>query len=326
MTDYYDLMGVESGADKEVVRAAYRDRLEGASQSERAKLNKAWNVLSDPVQRGRYDEYLAGDSEFGGDDGDDDDVPTRPVRSGRATRERASRERAPRPARPPLEPTIELPRGMEFAPKRSRNMALLFDASVILVISLVCQFLGGSVIRDQYPVMTKNMETLNQQIDRSDADQSKAEEARDKAEKNKNSEAAAIAKADAKVAEKRSEKLTKELLGKDKKLRGAYFLLFVVVLILSLLYTVGLSYRTGQTLGKKRQGVRLVRLDGSVPGVGTALVHYGLPLAVALLLFGIVGPLALLAALGMVLWSLRDRNRQGVHDKLAKTLVVVDAD
>jgi hypothetical protein len=28
------------------------------------------------------------------------------------------------------------------------------------------------------------------------------------------------------------------------------------------------------------------------------------------------------AALGMVLWNLRDRNRQGVHDKLAHTFVV----
>ena len=26
--------------------------------------------------------------------------------------------------------------------------------------------------------------------------------------------------------------------------------------------------------------------------------------------------------LGMVLWFLRDKNRQGVHDKLARTLVV----
>ena len=32
-----------------------------------------------------------------------------------------------------------------------------------------------------------------------------------------------------------------------------------------------------------------------------------------------LGPLL---ALGMVLWGFRDRNGQGVHDKLARTLVV----
>ncbi|MEO6468617.1 MAG: J domain-containing protein, partial [Acidimicrobiia bacterium] len=77
MSDYYDLLGIERGADKDAIRSAYRDRLEGASQSERAKLNKAWNVLSDPVQRGRYDGADADGSAV--DDIDDDDarVPAR---------------------------------------------------------------------------------------------------------------------------------------------------------------------------------------------------------------------------------------------------------
>ncbi len=55
MSDYYELLGIDPGADKDTIKSAYRDRLEDASQGERAKLNKAWNVLSDPVQRERYD-------------------------------------------------------------------------------------------------------------------------------------------------------------------------------------------------------------------------------------------------------------------------------
>ena len=36
--------------------------------------------------------------------------------------------------------------------------------------------------------------------------------------------------------------------------------------------------------------------------------------------------LGAIAGLGMVLWFFRDRNHQGFHDKLAKTLVVADAE
>ena len=153
-----------------------------------------------------------------------------------------------------------------------------------------------------------------------------ANTAKDKAEKNKDTDAASVARAESKAAEQRADNLNEVLVDQQKKLQGAYFVLILLVLVLSLLYTVGLSSRTGQTLGKKRQRIRLARLDGSPPGFGPTLIHYGLPLGVALLLFGVLGPLALLIGLGMVLWNLRDRNRQGVHDKLAKTLVVSDTD
>jgi len=43
-----------------------------------------------------------------------------------------------------------------------------------------------------------------------------------------------------------------------------------------------------------------------------------IPLAIALLL----PQLGAIIGLGMVVWFLRDKNRQGVHDKLARTLVV----
>ena len=62
MDDYYSLMGVEPDAPVDDIRAAYRDKkaaIVGATDADKVnakKLNKAWNVLSDPYQRGRYDE------------------------------------------------------------------------------------------------------------------------------------------------------------------------------------------------------------------------------------------------------------------------------
>ena len=43
---------------------------------------------------------------------------------------------------------------------------------------------------------------------------------------------------------------------------------------------------------------------------------------ITLALSGFLGPISLVIGLGAVLWNIRDRNRQGVHDKLAKTFVV----
>jgi uncharacterized RDD family membrane protein YckC len=101
-----------------------------------------------------------------------------------------------------------------------------------------------------------------------------------------------------------------------------YLLITAAVLVLALLYTVPMSARTGQTLGKRLRKVRLVRTDGSAPGWGASLTHYGVPIVLTLALSGFLGPLALVLGLGAVLWNIRDRNRQGVHDKLAKTFVV----
>ena len=47
-----------------------------------------------------------------------------------------------------------------------------------------------------------------------------------------------------------------------------------------------------------------------------------MPIVLTLALSGFLGPIALILGLGTVLWNIRDRNRQGFHDKLAKTFVV----
>ncbi len=69
MTDHYELLGVGSDATKDEIKAAYRSEVEGADSSRRAQLNRAWNVLSDPVQRQRYDEQVGAGSEGGSGEG-----------------------------------------------------------------------------------------------------------------------------------------------------------------------------------------------------------------------------------------------------------------
>ncbi|HEY4397538.1 MAG TPA: RDD family protein [Acidimicrobiia bacterium] len=71
---HYELIGVEPDASKEEIRSAYRERLEvlrgkaetgrsdqarNGARAETARLNAAWQVLSDPYQRERYDTELS---------------------------------------------------------------------------------------------------------------------------------------------------------------------------------------------------------------------------------------------------------------------------
>lgn len=67
---YYDVLGVPASADRDSVRIAYRTRMvelqpdawrgsEADRRVEAARVNDAWNTLSDPFQRDRYDASLA---------------------------------------------------------------------------------------------------------------------------------------------------------------------------------------------------------------------------------------------------------------------------
>jgi len=62
-----------------------------------------------------------------------------------------------------------------------------------------------------------------------------------------------------------------------------------------------------------------VSVDGSSAGWAQGLLHYGVPIAVSIAL-ALIGAVV---AIGMILWSIWDKNGQGVDDKIAKTFVVV---
>ncbi len=338
MTDYYELLGVDADAGKDDIRAAYREQLEGADQSARAKLNKAWNVLSDPVQRGRYDEARA-EGWLDADDADEaEDTAAPPPPRSRAARSAAGSAKSRAPARPPLEPTLTLPEGMRFAEPRARNMALLTDIVVLIVIFVATNFAGVAVIKNQYPTETDNISRYVKIVDKADKAESKANDAKNaaddavKKEKAKSSPDQAkidaqqakadAAAADAKSAKARSDRFQKKVTAEQKKLQGPYLIMIGVIVLLCLAYTVPMSAMTGQTLGKRLQHIRLVRVDGSPAGWGGSFAHFAVPIVVAVGLQGVLGPLAFLLGLGAVLWNLRDRNHQGVHDKMAKTIVV----
>jgi curved DNA-binding protein CbpA len=343
--DYYELLGVPPDASREEIRAAYRDQVEGLEQAERARLNRAWNVLSDPIQRDRYDERRAA-AAAGLDTDDEDALPEltdeqRAAGSGKTgarTAKASPRERGERPPpRPRPDPTIVLPDGMEFATPRARGLALAFDVAVVLLILLVCQQFVPRLVDDSYE---RNTDRYQEALDRADEAQKREDRANDRrdeaerdlrrANRQDDEQAAAEARAeidDARAAarkadnERKREEDLAEKIQRDE-LAGPLQVATGVAFVLALIYTVPSSALTGQTIGKRLRKIKLVRVDGSKVGWLASFAHYGFPIAIALLLSGFLGPLAGVAGLAIVLWYLRDRNYQGVHDKLAKTVVV----
>ena len=78
-----------------------------------------------------------------------------------------------------------------------------------------------------------------------------------------------------------------------------------------MLYYVLLTGLRGQTVGKMALGIRVVRSDGQVPGLGYAVLRE------------VVGKFVSVIALFLgFLWIAWDRERQGWHDMIAGTHVV----
>ena len=145
-TSHYDQLGVEPDATKEEIRAAYRDRLEemrgkvekgrtdqarDGARKETARLNAAWQVLSDPFQRQRYDAAISdGSAEETADVSDEEEKETAPAparRGGLFGREPRARDEGGRPQR--REPVGVA--GAEAAPVGRRLAALGIDLVVM---------------------------------------------------------------------------------------------------------------------------------------------------------------------------------------------------
>ena len=90
---HYELIGVEPDASKDEIRSAYRERIEAlrgtvengrsdkardGAREETARVNSAWQVLADPVQRQRYDTELSnGATETEPDEQEEEEVKER---------------------------------------------------------------------------------------------------------------------------------------------------------------------------------------------------------------------------------------------------------
>jgi uncharacterized RDD family membrane protein YckC len=159
---HYELLGVEPDASKDEIRSAYRERLEelkgkvekgrsdqvrDGARAETARLNSAWQVLSDPFQRQRYDSELGGGAETDTaeqEEPEEETAPAQPRRRGLfEPRERDGKGRPQRrePAGVP---------GAEAAPLGRRLAALAIDvltmgAVFVGVTSLLASMSSDSV-------------------------------------------------------------------------------------------------------------------------------------------------------------------------------------
>ncbi|MFL6242182.1 MAG: RDD family protein [Acidimicrobiia bacterium] len=158
---HYELLGVESDASKDEIRSAYRERLEdlrgkvehgrsdqvrNGAREETARLNTAWQVLSDPFQRQRYDAELTGGAdatEAEVDDEEEEEAAPAPARR-RGLFEPRERDGKGRPQR--REP-VGVP-GAEAAPLGRRLAAVAIDVFTMGAVFLGVTSLVVSVASD----------------------------------------------------------------------------------------------------------------------------------------------------------------------------------
>ncbi len=111
------------------------------------------------------------------------------------------------------------------------------------------------------------------------------------------------------------------------------FLVPLFALAPVVVFTLFTGLCRGQTLAKMMLGIRVVRVrDGKAPGIAVAAIRTGVSqipqlLSTALVLVGFavsgaIGWLFTLASLVIIAWILWDPYRQGLHDKVAKTVVI----
>ena len=349
MDDYYRILDVSPDAPRDEIKAAYRARrseLEaGKSDSARAeasRLNRAWNVLSDPTQRESYDARLArARAEAEIDDGDSSSPEVGPLVAARkgGSVERPRRRRLFEPAdrdAPPPRPTIEIPAGMRLADSRPRLWAMAIDfVGLVVIFVAVLMYIAPALQEQRYPAQYDRLNVLKDAYDSAQAtadkadataddaqaasDDAKAANADDAAEK---ADVAKNARAKSDAANAEVDRLKEQSDDVWSEVRGFAFLLQEGAFVLALLYLVVPSAREGQTLGKRLRGVRAVRETGGPLGWSGSLVRYGVIIFPLNALWFIAGPLALAVVLFFVLGWMRNPNRQGMHDRFAKTIVV----
>jgi hypothetical protein len=328
--DYYEVLGVARDASTADIRSAYRERIDQARGAEgggkgvvvanAAELNQAWNVLADPFQRRRYDEQLRGAETVDGN-GDAPTAPAprpagrrRPPRSAIPAPESAASDggdapSGPRGRRPPAVP-VELPGGLMAPPTRNRVNALIVDALLVYLVALVAvQFAFIPLQHDALVVYKGGTQVGTPHTIKGDATAQKAQLLAD--EKAKVARATKPGSKPAKVEVKRQKVLS----------TGMLAVLSLTQFVVALALVVPATARTGQSLGKKIFQLRLVSADGSPAGWRASALHYGFPIFLAIL--PPIQPFGQLAAVLLVVWFVRDPLRQGVHDKLAKTFVVM---
>jgi uncharacterized RDD family membrane protein YckC len=347
--DYYELIGVQPGAATDEIRKQYRTRRDelaaqdtDTARTEAAQLNRAWNVLSDPYQRGRYDAQR----EAAGSNGATDDVEV--VDDADEERVTLPRRRSKLfdtggPARngkqpPRAQPTITPPPGMHFAETRPRLLAMAVDILLLFVIFLLGVYVVGAKYMDNH--FPKEVDQLNALHDQRDAAVRVGNDLSDASKKandhlttlqKENASHAAIASAtaaskaaDAKVTaqEKKISAIDDRIRHVQSKLTPTQLTILEIVFFICLLYLAIPSALTGQTVGKRIFHVKVLRANGQPLGWSGAFVRYGVIILAMNLLSLPLQYLAGVLVIVVILGWIRNPNRQGMHDRLAKTIVV----
>lgn len=343
MDDYYRILGVAPDARRDDVKAAYRARRDdldakdtGEARAESARLNRAWNVLSDPIQRDSYDDRLArARLEGAHEEGDSDGaavVPRDDVVRPRRRRMFEPRDRDAAPQRP----TIELPAGMRLAEPRPRLWAMGIDIAMLAVLFVSMMFyLAPALEQHRYPRQFDRLDVLNTKYDDARATAKKddkaadaAESAADKAKTAHAADAAGKAKSATKAREASDaaadsvKRIKDDIYKVQDDMRGYSFLLQEGTFVLALLLLVVPSAREGQTFGKRMRRVRVLRETGERLGWTGSLMRYGIVILALNALWFMAGPLAVALILFVILGWMRNPNQQGMHDRIAKTIVV----
>ncbi len=354
--DYYSFIGVSAEADRDAIKNAYRARRaelddSEAGRSNAAKLNRAWNVLSDSQQRERYDDDLA--TARADDDVIIPEIVTGATSANDRPRTKAQQRRdaarsggknakgnnANRPPRQPINQLNEI-NGIPLAQSRDRVFALVTDVFVaFLVLFVAANVMTLKLVDSDIPQVVQQVK----QIDKQTADQKKVADLADKtasstskdlADAKKDGSAGTIttatkannsAQADKKKARAKFDQLTKDSLKLQEKYTPYYKKSIAAMGLLLFLIMVIPTALTGRSPGKALRKLRLVNADGSPAGWAGAVRHYGLVIGF-LVATGIV-----LGGLSQIAWIIalfgcssftRSPTRQGWHDRIAKTFVV----
>jgi curved DNA-binding protein CbpA len=328
MDDYYELLGVDEDAPVDDIRSAYRDKKASVdtsagdhAKSDVAKLNKAWNVLSDPYQRGRYDQQRTESSDSDDEYEDDhDDAPVVRKPSARANDRSERRNKARQPAKP----TIALPAGVHFPSMRQRLVAMGIDLLILIGLFFVGTIaILPSIEKSQHPAAYNTARKLVKTT--IPAAQKKTSDAKKAASKNVNCDSNTTGNdkvyCDAKAKEK---DLNKQLDKQNKVLLPLQNLISALVFLAGLLILTVPTLFGRQTLGKETQRIRVIRTDGAPARFLDVLRRYGALILAGFALSLILGPTGGLVAIFVAtMWS-RNPNQHGLHDRFAKTLVVAD--